>query len=210
MVHCFHDLADTVGFSEDDLDHTRRPPAPSSAFLSVVVRTQVLFLRASVCFRSWRKLQCLSKGRGKSYTIILGLCASRKATRSSVPSWISADRAEAAGKTLAIEGLAEGVEELRAGVEDRHRGRRAQHADRTFLAESEAQAQGASRGSETCRGDSERSEDYRGGLRGAVMKAGGAPHCTPRRAVATFKPAGLRASRLEGSSPTCTDNTVDL
>ena len=56
-----------------------------------------------------------------------------------MPSWISADRAEAAGKTLAIEGLAEGVEELRAGVEDRHRGRRAQHADRTFLAESEAQ-----------------------------------------------------------------------
>jgi len=40
----------------------------------------------------------------------------------------------------------------------------------TFLAESEAQAQSPSRGSETCRGDSERFSDYRGGLRGAVTQ----------------------------------------
>jgi hypothetical protein len=49
-----------------------------------------------------------------------------------------------------------------------------------------------------------------GGLRGAVSGAGGAPHCTSRRAVATFKSARVRASRLEGASRTCNESTVDL
>src|SRR3989442_9810127 len=53
-------------------------------------------------------------------------------------------------QALAIEGLAEGVDELRAGVEDRHGRpcRRTRHVDRTFLAEPEAQSQRPSCGSE--------------------------------------------------------------
>ena len=35
------------------------------------------------------------------------------------------------------------------------------------------------------------SGDYSGGLRGAVTRAGGAPHCTSRRAVAKSKPTRL-------------------
>src|SRR5437867_8464699 len=66
-------------------------------------------------------------------------------------------------QTLAIEGLAEGVDELRVGVEDRHGRpcRRTRHVDRTFLAEPEAQSQRPSRGRETCRGEPGRRRDYR-------------------------------------------------
>src|SRR3989442_776569 len=48
------------------------PTAASSAALSIVVRIQVLFFRPAFCFRSRRKFQCFSKGRGRSYTITCG------------------------------------------------------------------------------------------------------------------------------------------
>jgi hypothetical protein len=65
MVHCFHDLADTVGFSEDDLDHTRRSPAASSAFLSVVVRTQVPFLKGVGLLQELEEVAVPLEGAGK-------------------------------------------------------------------------------------------------------------------------------------------------
>jgi len=57
----------------------------------------------------------------------------------------------------------------------------------TFLAESEAQALSPSRGSETCMGDSERSRTICERPAGAVRDGRGAPHCTSRRAIATFE-----------------------
>src|SRR5439155_23273660 len=67
-----------------------------------------------------------------------------------------------ARQPLALEGLAEVIDELRVGVEDRHRCpcRRTEHVDRAFQPSLETWTPGPSRGSETCRGDSERSESY--------------------------------------------------
>ena len=212
MVHSFHDRAEVVGRSEGDLDHVQRShrrvqrllvggredpgPVPQGVGLPQEPEEVPVPLEGTgKVVHDHTGVMLLQEG-DEIEGAVLDLCQERRGGR----------------QTLAIEGLAEGVNELRVGVEDRHGRpcRRTRHVDHTFLAEPEEQSQRPSRGNETCRGEPERRRDYRGGLRGAVSGAGGAPHCTSRRAVATFKPARVRAFRLKGASRTYNESTVDL
>src|SRR5882672_2610218 len=115
------------------------PTAASSAFLSVVVRIQILFLRKSVCWRSRRKFPLEGVGKvvhddvwvmrfQKGHEIeraVLDLGQQRRGRRQTLPR-------SRASRRLSMNSARE--------FEDRH-GRpriRTGHADRTFLAESEA------------------------------------------------------------------------
>src|SRR5437899_8501545 len=179
------------------------PTAASSAFLSVVVRIQVFFLWPSVCFRSRRKFQCFSKGRGRSYTITFGSCASRKATRSSVPSWISASSAVAVGNPsrsrASRRASMNSARELKIATSDRVVG-----LDMSAVPFPLSRRQGLSRRSWTCRGDSERPELRGGRPAGGPLQERGV-HLTAPRDVRSqrTKRARLQGSRLEGVSPTC-------
>src|SRR6266436_5426152 len=141
MVHSFHDRAEVVGRSEGDLDHVRRShrrvqrllvggrenpgPVPQGVGLPQEPEEVPVPLEGTgKVVHDHTGVMHLQEG-DEIEGAILDLCQERRGGR----------------QTLAIEGRAEGVDELRVGVEDRHGRpcRRTRHFDRTFLAEPEAQ-----------------------------------------------------------------------
>src|SRR5436309_8019594 len=190
MAHGIHDLADTVRLSEDDLDHARSShrriqrllvgsglnPGPLPQEIGrwqepEEVPVPLEWVGKVVDDYPW--VVRFQKGR-KIERAVLDLGQQRRGRR----------------QTLAIEGLAEGVHELRTGIEDRH-GRPCHqlgHVDLPFSLRLRRSLRDRAVAASPAGASTNDSGTTRGAACGGPSRErGGAPHGTLRRAVAMLR-----------------------